>query len=52
MIKSNKEKIKEELSGKEKILNLRIKTLEKQENTISERIEKLRNEIMGAIKPQ
>jgi chaperonin cofactor prefoldin len=45
MIKYEKSKIKEELLNKIKILELRTKTLEKQENSFSERIEKLREEM-------
>jgi len=45
MIKAEKGKIKEELSGKEKILELRIKSFEKQENSLAEQLEKLRDEI-------
>lgn len=46
MIKTNKLKIKEELSNKEKILNLRIKSLEKQESIITEQLNKIRGEVM------
>jgi prefoldin beta subunit len=47
MIKYEKSKIKEEILNKIKILELRIKTLEKQESTFSERIEKLREELLN-----
>lgn len=46
MIKSEKSKIKEEILNKIKILELRVKTLEKQENSFSERMEKVREEII------
>jgi prefoldin beta subunit len=46
MVKYEKSKIKEEILNKMKILELRIKTLEKQENTFSEKMEKLREEFL------
>lgn len=46
MIKYEKSKIKEEVLNKIKILELRVKTLEKQESSFSERLEKLREEIL------
>jgi prefoldin beta subunit len=48
MVKSEKSKIKEEILNKIKILELRVKTLEKQEVTFSERMEKLREELLNA----
>jgi len=45
MIKADKEKIKEELLNKEKLLNLRIKSLEKQENSLTEKRNSLRKEV-------
>ena len=45
MIKSEKSKIKDDLLDKKKILDLRIKTLEKQENSLTEQIEKFQEEI-------
>ena len=50
MIKAEKGKIQEELSGKQRILELRIKTLEKQENSLSEQLGKLRDEITKSVK--
>ncbi|MDP2628510.1 MAG: prefoldin subunit beta [Nanoarchaeota archaeon] len=50
MIKTDKKKINEELSNKEKILELRIKNIEKQESSLTERLEKLRDVIMKGIK--
>jgi prefoldin beta subunit len=44
MIKSEKSKMKEELLSKIKIFELRIKNLEKQEISLSERMEKIRND--------
>lgn len=46
MIKSDKKKIKEELENKMKILNLRIKSFEKQEDSFSSQLDVLRGEIM------
>ncbi len=46
MIKSNKAKVKEELVNKEKFLDIRIKSIEKQENYLTEKLEKLREEII------
>ena len=47
MIKTDKSTIKDELSNKEKILSIRMKTLEKQEKTLSEKGEDLRKQILG-----
>lgn len=46
MIKSEKSKITDDLENKEKILNLRVSTLEKQENSLTEKFERLRKEIL------
>ncbi|MEX0920148.1 MAG: prefoldin subunit [Candidatus Pacearchaeota archaeon] len=45
MMKTDKEKAKEELLNKEKVLNTRINSLEEQEKGISERLEELREEV-------
>ncbi|MCK4553155.1 prefoldin subunit beta [Candidatus Pacearchaeota archaeon] len=50
MIKTTQSKIKQELLNKEKILSLRIKTIEKQEIHLTEQLEKLREEIMKQSK--
>lgn len=50
MIKANKEKMQKELAEKEKMLELRIKTFEKQENIFTEKLEDLREEVMKKIK--
>jgi prefoldin beta subunit len=47
LIKSNKEKIKDELSNKEKLIELRVSSIEKQENSLSENLEKLRKEVLN-----
>ena len=46
MIKSEKSKITDDLENKEKILNLRISALEKQEDSLTEKFEDLRKEIL------
>ena len=46
MIRTEKNAMKEELSNKEKIINLRISTFEKQESIISKKLEALQKEIM------
>ncbi len=46
MVKSDKNKIKEELSNKEKLIELRVSSLEKQENSLGENLEKLRSEVL------
>lgn len=48
MIKTDKPRILEELSNKEKILDLRIKTIEKQEDSLMEKLEKLRGEVINS----
>lgn len=46
MIKTDKQKTKEELSNKERILKLRIKTIERQEDSLTEKMENLRKEVI------
>ena len=46
MIKSEKEKLKSELQNKERFLDMRIKSIENQENSLSEKLDSLRNEVM------
>ncbi|MFH1608213.1 MAG: prefoldin subunit beta [archaeon] len=50
MIKTDKSKMKEELSNKEKMLSLRTKTIEKQENSMTEQLDQLRKEFMKEVK--
>ena len=45
MLKTDKEKMKKELSEKKEILLMRVKSLEKQENSMAEKLEVLRKEI-------
>ena len=47
MIKSDKSKIKNDLLDKEKIINLRVKTIEKQEGFLMDKLEKLREKIIN-----
>ena len=50
MIKAEKGKINEELLGKQKILELRIKSFDKQENSLAEQLDKIRNELAKSMK--
>ena len=50
MIKTDKAKINQELLNKEKVFNLRIKTIEKQEASLTEQLEKTREEVMKSMK--
>ena len=50
MIRTEKEKMKEELSNKEKIIDLRIKSLEKQESSFMEKLGELREKLMKTMK--
>ena len=52
MLKTSKSKILEELENKERILNLRIKSLEKQENTLNEKFSSIRDEIFKSSSPK
>jgi len=46
MIKTDKKDMKEELINKEKIIDLRIKSFEKQEHALSEKLGELQREIL------
>ncbi len=50
MVSAEKEDLKKEISGKKEILNLRIKTIEKQENDLKEKASKLQSEVLKQIK--
>lgn len=50
MIKGDKKKTEDELKEKEKFLDLRLKTLEKQESSLTEQLQKHREEIMKSQK--
>ena len=47
MIKTEKNKIKLELESKNKLLELRTKNLDKQEEIFAERLEKIREEVLS-----
>lgn len=46
MLQSDAKSVKEDLSSKEKLIELRLKSLEKQEASLSERLEVLQKEFM------
>ena len=50
MIKVSKEDVKKELKEKQKVLDMKLKSLEEQEKTFSEKANKLREEILGKLK--
>ena len=50
MIKTDKKKIKDELSNKEKVLDMRTNSIEKQETSLTEQLEKIRKEVMKSMK--
>lgn len=50
MVKANGEDLKKELKEKQDILELRMKSIEKQELSLREEIERIRSEIMDKIK--
>ena len=50
MVASKKEDLKKDLESKKETVNLRIKTLEKQENQIKEKAKKLQEDISKNIK--
>ncbi len=50
MIKSKKADLEKELASKKEVLDLRIKTLEKQETKLREQAAKLQKEVLGEVK--
>ena len=50
MIKTEKSRIKDELLEKKKILDMRIRAFEKQENYLKEKLDKIREEISSSLK--
>jgi len=50
MVKTEKSGIKDELLNRERILNLRIKSIDKQESSLIEHLENLREELMNPEK--
>ena len=49
VIKSSKEEVLEDMKNKQKLINTRLESIEKQEKEFSENIEKLREEVMKEI---
>ena len=52
MLKANKEETEKELKEKQDILSLRVKSIEKQENSFREKLEKLRDEVTKEIQKE
>ncbi|PIO08806.1 hypothetical protein COU59_00120 [Candidatus Pacearchaeota archaeon CG10_big_fil_rev_8_21_14_0_10_34_12] len=50
MVKSSREKMNEELSNKEKIIDMKINSLEKQESSFMEKLEFLRDKVLKTMK--
>lgn len=50
MVDSKKEDLKKDLASKKEIIELRIKTLEKQEKNIKEKATKMQSEVLEKIK--
>ena len=49
MVKSNKDSLKKELHEKRELLDLRMKAIEKQENTLRDTVERLKGDIVDKI---
>jgi prefoldin beta subunit len=49
MLKTDKSEVEKELKEKKDIISLRLKSLEKQENSLKQRLEKLREEVTSEI---
>ncbi len=47
MIKSDSKSVKEDLENKEKLIEMRLNSLEKQESSLAERLEALQKEVAG-----
>ncbi len=52
MIKASKNILVQELNEKQRVLNIRISALEKQENLIEEKINKIRSEVVSLMKEE
>ena len=50
MIKTEKNKMNEDLSNKKKLMDLRVSAIEKQETSLNEKLEKLREEVLKSMK--
>ena len=52
MVESNKDELKADLQSKKEMLELRIKTMERQETQVREKASKLQSEILKKIKKE
>lgn len=52
MVKSDKKELLKDLEQKKELLELRIKTLDKQENAVREKSKQLQQEVLGNIKDE
>lgn len=52
VIKSTKEKLEKELKHRKELLEMRLKTMEKQEKEFSEKLEAMRQDILDKISPK
>jgi len=50
LVSSSKEDLRKELSSKKEVMEIRIRTMEKQESQIKEKASKIRSEVMEKIK--
>ncbi len=50
MVQASKQELEKELGGKKKIIELRLKNIENQESSISERAEKLKKEVVEKLR--
>ena len=50
MVSSSKEELKKDLESKKEILDLRIKSIEKQENQLKDKASKIQSEVLNQIK--
>jgi prefoldin beta subunit len=50
MLKTDKTALKAELSSKKELIDLRLKTLDKQEKQLKDKAESLQKEVMGKLK--
>lgn len=49
MVSSNKEDVKKDLDSKKEVLDLKIKSIEKQENQLREKASKMQEEVLSEI---
>jgi prefoldin beta subunit len=49
MVSSDKDSLKEDLNNKKEMLNIRIKSLEKQEQQLKDKAEQMQKEVMKSI---